>query len=162
MRNIAQRMRYAGVVCAACCFLLFISCDESRVYEKNLSIDKNGWSYDDDFSFTVNILDTASAYNMFVNVRHTDAYPYNNLWVKLITVFPDSTKEESKLNVFLSKPEGNWTGQCVDGMCFNTALIQKNFTFPQAGTYTFILEQDMRMDPLPYVTDIGLKVEKFK
>lgn len=98
---------------------------------------------------------------MYVNIRHTDEFPYNNMWLNLQTTLPDNTITTSKIDVPLSEPEGAWTGNCIDGICYNTVLIQKNFRFPAEGKYIFTLEQDMRMNPIPALLDVGIRVEKF-
>ena len=142
-------------------FTFFSSCEQSRVFDKNVSIPKQGWFYDEAKMFEVEILDTTKAYNLYVNIRHTDAYPYNNLWLTLKTTLPDGTVQENKLNVELSQSTGEWTGNCVDGICYNSVLIQHNFALPQKGKYIFSLEQDMRLNPIPHILDIGIRVEKF-
>lgn len=141
--------------------ICFSSCEQTRVFDKNVSLDKKGWYYGEAKSFDVEILDTTMAYNLYINVRHTDEYPYNNLWLKLTTTMPDGSVQENKLNVQLSELTGEWTGNCIDGICYNSVLIQHNFALKQKGKYTFTLEQDMRLNPIPYLMDIGIKVEKF-
>lgn len=141
--------------------LSFSSCEESRVFDKNISTSKSGWDWEDVKTFDVFINDTTVTYNMFVNIRHTDAYPYNNMWLRIKTIFPDSTEEEGRVNLVLSEAGGAWTGTCSDGICFNSVPIQQNFTFKKSGKYTFQIQQDMRINPLPYIMNVGLKVEKF-
>lgn len=152
------RTRLSLFILGAC---LLSACEQSRVYDKNMSIDAAGWAYGQPLHFEVMVNDTSFTYNMFINVRHADTYLYNNLWIDMATQFPDSTLEHNKINVLLSEPDGKWTGNCVDGICYNTVLIQKNFRFPAEGKYLFTLEQDMRMNPLPGLLDIGIRVEKF-
>ncbi len=142
--------------------LIFSGCEQSRVFDKNVSLPKTGWEYDQPQAFDVFINDTTVSYNLYINVRHTDAFKYNNIWVKMTTVFPDSSMIEKDLNVPLAEKTGEWTGICVDGICFNSVLMQSNFSFNKIGKYTFVLEQDMRLNPLPNILDIGIKVEKFR
>ncbi len=143
------------------CILFLNACEQSRVFDKNIAIGNNGWAYGQPLQFEVSVIDTTESYNMFINIRHTDEYPYNNLWINLTTILPDSSIVSSKVNVELSMPDGKWTGNCVDGICYNAVLIQKNFRMPQKGKYTFILDQDMRMNPVPGLLDVGIRVEKF-
>ncbi len=141
--------------------ILFSACEQSRVFDKNISLEKEGWFYGEQENFEVSVLDTNISYNLYINVRHTDEYPYNNLWLNMTTVFPDSTVQKNKVSVILSESNGEWTGDCVDGICFNSVLVQSNFLLPQKGKYTITLEQDMRMNPLPFILSIGVKLEKF-
>jgi gliding motility-associated lipoprotein GldH len=142
--------------------LLFLlaACDPGRIYEKNLSVDANGWLYAEHLDFEVNIPDTSSAYNIYLNVRHSDRYAYSNLWVQLQTMLPDSSVMTDKIQVELALPDGQWTGNCIDGICANSVLIRSNIVFPQAGTYRFRIMQDMRQDPLPEILNAGLKLER--
>lgn len=140
---------------------LFSACTKTNLYDKNISIDKNGWFYGDVKKFVVSVNDTNAAYNLFINVRHTDAYPFNNLWLNITTQFPDSSTTQNKVNVNLAAPGGEWTGRCIDGICYNTVLVQTNFIFEHPGDYTFSIEQDMRMNPIVNVLDVGMRLEKF-
>ncbi len=125
-------------------------------------MNKKGWQWGDAKTFTVNISDPVSSYNMYINIRHTDEFLYNNLWLNIKTIFPDSTETASRVNVILSEPDGNWTGNCVDGICNNSVLVLKNFLLPQTGKYTFQLEQDMRINPLLHILHAGIRMEKFQ
>lgn len=145
------------IICTA---FIISGCEQSRVFDKNVAIGKEGWFYGEPLLFEVYINDTAYSYNMYVNIRHTDEFPYNNMWLNLQTTLPDNTITTSKIDVPLSEPEGAWTGNCIDGICYNTVLIQKNFRFPAEGKYIFTLEQDMRMNPIPALLDVGIRVEK--
>ncbi len=153
-------LNYGYIFFAAILFLT-CACEKARVFDKNLALDKEGWFYNEQKSFEININDSSTAYNLYINVRHTDEYPYDNLWLKMTTVFPDSSNQINNINVKLSETDGAWTGNCIDGICFNSVLVQSNFSLDQQGKYAFILEQDMRINPLPYIFDIGIKLEKF-
>ncbi|HMX03270.1 MAG TPA: gliding motility lipoprotein GldH [Chitinophagales bacterium] len=157
MNNRAYSILFSVLVT---CFVA-AGCEQSRVFDKNTPIDKSGWAYGTALSYEVQINDTTQSYNLYINVRHTDAYPYNNIWINMTTTFPDGTKQTTKVDVPLSEPEGEWMGNCVDGICFNTTLIKSDFFLPQKGKYTFTLEQDMRMNPVPDILDVGIRVEKF-
>ena len=149
------------ILLAAGIALLLSACDSARVYDKNEQIKNGAWMYDQPKSFSITIQDTAEVYNMFINVRHSDMYAYNNLLMRMQTVFPDSTMQSDNINVVLSESSGKWTGSCIDNVCYNSVLIRSAFTFPEPGTYTFILTQDMRIDPITEIMDVGMKIEKF-
>ena len=160
-RNIINSSFFLSLLFSLSFFLLLSSCEESRVFDKNISTTGDGWDYGDAKSFEVTIADLSSAYNMFINVRHTDQYPYNNIWIRVTTIYPDSTRKENRMNVQLTGPDGKWNGNCADGICYHSVPVQQGFKFDKQGKYTFILEQDMRINPLPYVMNVGLKIEKF-
>ena len=42
-----------------------------------------GWKYDYAPKFSFEITDTASAYQLYLILLHTNAYPFSNIWVRL-------------------------------------------------------------------------------
>ncbi|WP_212001018.1 gliding motility lipoprotein GldH [Chitinophaga sp. HK235] len=133
------------------------------VYEKNLEIPGHNWAYDYQPSFEVNILpeDTANLYDIYVNVRHSDAYPYSNIWLLVGTRYPnDSIPKEQRVELPLADINGKWHGNGIDDIYEHRVLIQQKALFNKPGTYKFTFEQNMRQNPLPHVMNIGLRIEK--
>jgi gliding motility-associated lipoprotein GldH len=60
----------------------------------------------------------------------------------------------------LADARGKWLGSGYGNTRDNRILFKKNFRFPEAGTWHFELEQAMRMNPLPQIMDVGLRIEK--
>lgn len=141
--------------------LLFSACDDNRVYEKNVAIDNQEWFYDDAKSFEVEVTDTTQLYNLMVNIRHSNFYEWSNLWVVVETQSPDSTKMETKVNLPLAEATGKWYGNCSGDICTASVPIQESAKFPKTGIYTFTISQHMRVDPLPNIMDVGLRIEKY-
>lgn len=139
---------------------LFYSCDQNCVYEKNTEIPDYIWDYDFKVPFEVEVTDTGARYNVYVNIRHTDAYPYSNLWVVIHTELPSGEKKQKRVQLVLSDNKGQFFGQGMGDIWDCSLMIQENAIFPQAGTYRFQLEQSMRQNPLPFVMAMGIMVEK--
>ncbi|MGF6845499.1 gliding motility-associated lipoprotein GldH [Chitinophaga sp. W3I9] len=132
-------------------------------YEKNLEIPRHEWAYDYKPSFEVKIQpeDTAYLYNICVNVRHTDAYPYSNIWLLVGTQYPgDSTIKEQRVELPLADVTGKWSGTGLDDIYEHRIFIQQRAVFNKPGTYKFTFEQNMRQNPLPHVMNVGLRIEK--
>lgn len=145
--------------------LLFVaaavaSCDTGRIYEKNIAINKYVWESADRPSFQVEIVDTSVLYNLYVNVRHAEIYPYRNIWLLISTRFPDSTQASRRIEIMLADEEGNWFGDGLGDIWDLRTMIQEHAFFAQPGTYVFSLEQNMRQDPLPGIMAVGLRIEK--
>src|ERR1051325_1586329 len=81
--------RYLLLPLTAC---LLAACRPSPQYQDHVTIPKYAWTYDFRPTFSFNITDTQAAYQLFFLIRHTDAYPYNNIWLMMDTKGPgDST-----------------------------------------------------------------------
>ena len=144
-------------------FLFFLliasSCKEIDVYEKTVAFTKHSWHSAEKPSFEFNISDTVSRYNVFVVLRHTDAYHYNNLWLNVTTIPPGDTSQTIKANLKLGDNR-QWLGNSIDDIIEHRILINSNPLRFKKGNYKFIIQQIMREDPLPDVLNAGIRVEK--
>lgn len=143
--------------------LLLTACNTIDLYEKVENIPGHSWKSTYKPSFTFNIKDTTSAYQLYVLVRHNNLYNYNNLWVNLHTKSPDGTVSKAQYELPLATAEKGWLGTGMDDLYeHRIALtpVNQNFFFRKGGEYTFTLEQIMREDPLEHVFNIGLRIEK--
>lgn len=143
---------------------LFSACDADRLFEENISIENNQWKRTDKVQLMVEVSDTISPMNMYVNVRHTAHYPFSNLWLFVHQIGPNNQRQTDTLECVLAEKDGRWTGQGL-GDIWDTQTALKRMTFPTQGTYHFEIEQAMRygdqekMDVLPEVMDVGLRIE---
>ena len=144
--------------------ILFVlqSCDPGRVYEKNIRIPDGIWSQDNVIQFEVMIEDTSSSHNMYVNVRNTSLYPTSNLYLFIKTTAPSGHSVEDTLEVILADDSGKWLGSGLGDIWDLQQLYKQNIRFAQKGKYVFEYEQAMRAEQLPFVLDVGLRVERAK
>ena len=143
---------------------IFSSCDKIDVFEKNVSLPKQSWPSDERPVISFNITDTSSLYNMFIVLRHSDAYGYNNIWLNVYAKGPsDSTEKKQQVNLQLANNEKGWLASGMDDIFEHRIRItQVPFRFQKAGEYQFRLQQIMREDPLQHVLNVGLRIEKVK
>lgn len=143
--------------------MVLSACSSIDVYERNTAISKQQWFHSQKLSFSFVIPDTVSLYNIFIVVRHTDAYKYNNLWLKLDMQFPQDTLRSQKLDIGLGTDAEGWEGRGMDDIFEYRKIITPGpIQLPKAGKYTFTLSQIMREDPLEHIMNVGVRVEKVK
>lgn len=141
--------------------LLFIACAKIGVYEKTEAIPSQSWWYNNKASFTFTITDTTTAYNVYIVIRHTDAYNYNNIWLTVGSKAPGDTLRFQNINLELGNDIKGWEGTGMDDIY----EVRKNITpgpvpFKKAGEYTFTVSQIMRENPLKHILNVGVRVEK--
>lgn len=145
--------------------VLFISsCATVDVFEKNVAIPNHAWSSKFIPEISFDISDTASLYNIFVVVRHTDAYRYKNIWMNLTIQQPDNSSKTEKLEMQLATDSKGWLGTGMDDI-FEHRVAVTTLQRPvslKKGTYRFKLANVMREDPLEHVMNVGIRVEKAK
>ena len=137
------------------------ACTSLDVFEKNVSFKDQQWPGSDKPAFDFQISDTASLYNIYLVFRHTNAYGYNNIWLKLARSGPD-TSYTRQVDLRLATND-RWLGSGMDDIWeHRIKLTETPVEFRKSGDYKFIIEQVMRQDPLQHVINVGLRVEKAK
>jgi gliding motility-associated lipoprotein GldH len=149
---------FIPVLFAALCTI--VACGDDRFYEKNIGVSNARWHKDDIKTFEVEIEDTTSQYDFFINIRNTGAYDYANLFVFINTHFPDGRLSRDTVELFLADPAGKWLGEGSGDVYDNRFLFKRAVMFPLAGIYKFEFEQAMRKEVLPEILDVGLRIEK--
>lgn len=154
---IITKLQFVTVVLV---LLFFYACDKSRIYEENKEIAENIWNKDSVLKFDVNITDPSIATNFFINVRHAEGFPYGNIFLFIKTIFPDGKIANDTLECILADEQGKWLGNGMGDIYDNQIPFKRNVRFPIKGNYKFWIQQGMRVDNLPLVMDVGLRIEK--
>ena len=144
----------------ACCLLLITSCNKIDVFEKNTLIPNYEWksSFTAKGSFT--ITDTLSAYNIYLVLRHTDAYQYNNIWLNIGLQSPGDSIRIQKVDLQLGTDANGWEGTGMNDIWELRKLLDAAPL--RRGTYNFSISHIMRDDPLRNIMSVGLRIEKGK
>ena len=131
--------------------------------KKNTAIPKNEWNYNFKPSFNFTITDTTSEYNLYVVIRHRDAYRYNNIWLNIGTQSPNDTMRYQRFDLLLGTDAKGWDGTGMDDIWeLRKSITNGPFKFNKPGNYIFSIEQIMRENPLLNILSIGIRVEKVK
>ncbi|MBL7927534.1 MAG: gliding motility lipoprotein GldH [Bacteroidia bacterium] len=138
------------------------ACDDKMVIDENKTITNRNWDVAQPLHFDVSINDTISSYNMYVNVRNSNNYKFSNLYIFMHTKWPTGENETDTLQLFLASPDGKWLGNGLGDIYENQIQLKQNFKFYRSGQYRFTLEQAMRLNPLPGIIDMGIRIEKNK
>jgi len=129
------------------------------VYNQFTTIEENLWSWQDTQTFTVEITDTVSLHNIYLQVRHTMDYPMSNLYMFVEVSGPSGQQIKDTVNLVLAEPDGKWIGRGAGNLRELRLLYRKNTKFGEPGSYTFSLDQGMRNPELP-VSDLGVRIER--
>ncbi len=136
-----------------------ISCSTVDLYEKTVAIPGHKWSssFRPFFSFTIK--DSTAPYQLFLVLRHTEKYNFNNIYINLHAVLPGSDTLTIRKDLVLATNEKGWLATGMDDI-YEHRLKLGDPEYLKTGTYTFTIEQIMREDPLEHVMNAGIRVEK--
>lgn len=152
-------MRYPLLITFALLLLHTVSCDSGTVYDQYEPTGNGMWRWQDAMEFSVDISDTISLNNIYLQVRHTVEYPLSNLYMFVHVKSPSGQHMTDTINMVLAAPDGKWTGKGNSNIRELLLLYRKQTQFRIPGTYVFTLEQAMRQPELP-VTDLGIRIER--
>lgn len=153
---VAHKYLITGVLVMILC-----ACDPNRVFDRNAAVDPNGWIPRDGKEFRVEITDTISIYNLYISLRHTNDYPFSNIYFFVLSRFPDGQLYRDTVEYVLADPSGRWLGKGLGKIKDNRYPFRKGIHLPEKGTYVFRIEQAMRENYLKGVHDVGLRIERY-
>ena len=151
-----KRFSYSVFFAAA---FLFSACNTLDVYEKTAAIPHHEWNSNNRLSFTFTATDTTAYYNIYLVLRHTENYHFNNIYIDFTSVLPNKKPQTQRLNIQLASGDG-WLGSAMDDIIEQRLLLFSKPVKLSKGNYTFILQQVMREDPLKNILNAGVRVEK--
>ena len=152
----ALSIRRLGFLCFL--FSFMISCSEHPVYEKNTQIENHLWYHEHVPEFKAHITNTDRAYDVLLNLRHSTKYKFSNLSLIIQEIDPKQREKTYPLDLRLADDDGLWKGVGTGNILAYQVPIIKKHHFPDTGMYTFRIKQNMRINPLPKVLDIGILI----
>lgn len=140
--------------------LFLVSCDSGSVYEQFQTVD-SPWYYEDAKSFDVAIEDVSVPYQLIVHFKHDVSFAYHNFYFEYTLSEGDSTLTQELHEVLFFDPKsGNPLGSGIGGSFDHQYVVDSFRTFSSPGKYQVVLKQFMRVDSLPHIRRVGLRLEK--
>jgi gliding motility-associated lipoprotein GldH len=160
MYSLKKIIFYSPLLIAYCLFAI-TSCKQLDVFEKNTTIPNYNWASDYVAKGDLAIVDTTSAYNLYVVLRHTDAYKYNNIWLNIKLNSGVDTLVNQKEDIGLATDATGWEGIGMNDIReIRKKITPQPFKFKKSGNYTYQIQQVMRDNPLTNVMSAGIRFEK--
>ena len=139
---------------------MWYGCGPEIVVEHRTEFSDQQWSGSDTLDARFDITDTLALYDIFVELRHGTDYPNQNVYVKLLTDFPNGARLDQTLSLELANRAGRWFGDCNATDCDFELAIQRNAFFNQLGEHRIRVLPYMRRDPVEEISGFGVRVER--
>jgi gliding motility-associated lipoprotein GldH len=133
-------------------FVCLCSCHRRTVFIELKHVNQSGWNKDSVLRFCIPVADTALTYDILLHVRHTERYPYQNMWLFL-------NDKRDTVEFYLADDHGIWLGKRGNGHIKIPVILEKDCHFTD-DTFRISLQHGMRQDNLAGITDIGIEVCK--
>ena len=127
----------------------FVSCQNENKKEVYHSFNNNTWNTDSIVSFELDNIDTTSSHDLYLMVRHTTNFKFQNLFL-----FTNFENQQDTLELFLSEKSGKWLGKGFGEIKELKIRIKENVNFKENQDQIFSVEQAMRYEDLEKIINL--------
>jgi len=139
--------------------LAFLSCQGNSHYHHSETIPAKGWDLNETLYFQDSLRDDVPEKMHFeVTIRHSNLYPYQNLWMYIRTKTSNGTNRLDSINWILSEPSGRWLGSGWGSLYSLTHRLPDLDISKTFGTRWFSIEvqHGLQDETLPGIEDVGI------
>jgi len=140
-------------------FLLLTACTQDELFSEFHSFSRAEWDKRESVCFEVPVYDISVPYNVIIELRHNNGYPFRNIWLFVEHQTPSGNMRTDTVDIYLADTYGKWHGKGI-GLHSYSFPYQANVQYPDTGTHVYTMRQGMRSDVLKGISDIGLRVSK--
>jgi gliding motility-associated lipoprotein GldH len=144
---------------------ILVSCDSNTVVSETQSLPGH-WDRNDTIGFTMPQLDSLQKYNVFLHVRNTNEYRFNNLFLIVSMNFPHGKTVVDTLEYRMANADGSWLGQGIGNVKENKLWYKERVSFFEEGNYNITITHAVRnngdvegVTKLEGITDVGYSIE---
>lgn len=144
-------------------FLLLLclaSCGPNYFADQRQELDDETWLYEQELTYPFEIQDTSANYTFFLDIKHSIDFPYQNFYTRIATTYPSGEAKEDIISIELADEFGLWEGKCNRSYCQIRIPLQAKALFQETGAYQIAFEQYTRVDSLPGLKEMALRVLK--
>jgi gliding motility-associated lipoprotein GldH len=123
-------------------FLTIVSCDSKMVVGEMRDM-PGYWDINEVLEFHVPQLDSLKKYDLFIHLRNTNDYPYNNIFLIASIEFPHGKTITDTLEYRMADPDGSWLGSGIGTVKENKLWYKEDVSFFEEG-----------------ITEVGFSIEE--
>jgi len=146
--------------------LALVSCDSKMVVGEMRDL-PGYWDKKDKLVFEIPQLDSLKKYDLFLHLRNTNDYPFNNIFLIASIEFPHGLTITDTLEYRMANADGSWLGTGIGTVKENKLIFKENVSFFEDGTYLLSVSQAVRnngavqgVTQLDGITEVGYSVEE--
>ena len=123
--------------------MLLVSCSKEEIFLE-LKNTEGRWHKDSIVEFNFEAKDTVSDFDLFLHIRSTENYKYNNLFVITSLYYPKGKVEVDTLEYDMAYPDGRLMGEGMGSLKYNKLWYKEAYRFAEPGKYRLQIRHAMR------------------
>ena len=162
-----MHLRKTNYVVLLLLLVFFTACDKKQFFSEYKELEGT-WKKSDTLRFT---FDTINPYNLFLNVRNNNNYPFNNMYL-IVALKEPGKKPTIKIDTLeyqMADADGTLLGNGFTDVKESKLWYLENYVFTRVGKYKVEVVQAVRatgevdgVAELEGITELGLRIEKTK
>lgn len=147
--------------------MAFFSCEPNHVVFNQTKALDGFWDEKEILEFALPELDSLKKYDLFLNIRNTNDFKYNNIFLIVSMNFPHGKTVTDTLEYRMANPDGSWMGYGIGNIKENKLWYKESVQFFEEGNYKIDISHAMRNNGevegvrrLEGITDVGFTVEE--
>lgn len=149
-----------GAAVAAVLGLLVTSCTGDVLVTESTTFDNYSWDMHEPLTVTWAPEDTSTLAVMWLYLRHTDQYPYNNIYLFRSISSSQGVEYQDTVNVRLADPLGSWIGSGMSNLKTVEIPVGRGAVqFTNQERYTITVTHGMRDTALAGIREVGFTLE---
>lgn len=147
-----QALKLINIICLTLC--LGACSPKHNDYSEFKTLDLEGWAYGDTLTYNVEHQDSIVEGNLFLALRHSNDYLYQNLWLEVQFTDADKLRYTDTLNIILADVYGRWNGKGIGVSYQKQVLLKRNLRHANGCPVT--VRHIMRTDTLREIELVGI------
>lgn len=135
---------------------LLAGCSSEVVSMAHTDLPESGWVVTDTVVLPIEVSDTTIAYDLAITLRHTDKYPYQNIWFFMQT--PDGRCDT--VLAMLADDRGQWLTTRAGRYYTGYVVAERDVRFMETGKHVVRIVHGMRDERLLGITDVGIELRR--
>jgi gliding motility-associated lipoprotein GldH len=142
-------------------FFIYSCTPENRLYAERQELSPNlEWVGSDLKTFNFKTNEKDLIYTLTLELRFVTGYPFKNLNVLADIISPSGEVIQKEFTLNIKDDEGNYIGEAGMDLWDSKHIVDKELKLNEIGEYTIGFLHNMAMDPLPYVMELGVIIDK--
>jgi gliding motility-associated lipoprotein GldH len=145
--------------------IVLFSCDKRRVFDQYQQVGE-AWHQDSIVKFKFDAPDTIQPYDMFINIRNNNDYPFSNIFLIVSMENPVGEIRKDTLEYLMANPDGTLLGSGFSDFKESKLFYKERLRFSKSGTYKIGIQHAVRSlgkisgeENLKGIRDVGFRIE---
>jgi gliding motility-associated lipoprotein GldH len=140
--------------------VLVASCGKPDFFSEDKTLEGAKWEMNKKLVYEVDVKDTSTFYDFFIDLRHNEDYPFADLYLFMDIEFPNGKTLNDTLHIpmlYQDKWLGRKSGSLIE---IHHRIPRPKTRFAQPGKYKMYLRHAMRPETLDGIEDIGIVISE--